>query len=224
MDLWPESVRGMGRPVLERTGCSSPSNSLQHLWVRFQGTEGDHPTRVMNIAVAIAGQMGLPQEELDRISLASRAHDIGKIEVPESILRKPGSLTEDEFSHIRRHPVKSERILASMIRDQNALAMVRHHHERYDGTGYPDSLQGYDIPLGARVLAVADAYDAMVSQRPYRSTLSDAQARGELQRERGSQFDPVVVDAFMSCDTAFLFNGWACVTVRKAGSRGSGTV
>jgi response regulator RpfG family c-di-GMP phosphodiesterase len=154
-----------------------------------------HSSRVTDIAVAISEQMRLPQEDIERIRLAGQTHDIGKIGVQEGILRRPGRLTDEEFAHVQRHPAKGERILTPIIEDREVLAMVRHHHEKYDGTGYPDGLKGEEIPLGARILAVADAYDAMTSERPYRSALRDEQARAEIRRGRGSQFDPAVVDA-----------------------------
>ncbi len=150
-----------------------------------------------DIAVAIAKVMGLPQELIDRVRLAGLLHDIGKIGVKESVLNKPSRLTEEEFRHVQEHSETGERILAPIADDEEILRLVRSHHERYDGTGYPDQIQGEQIPLGARILAVSDAYEAMTSERPYRKAMSDKVASGEIEHNKGTQFDPEVADAFL---------------------------
>ncbi len=164
-----------------------------------------HTHRVTEIAVAMAREKGLPEEEIARIRLAGQVHDIGKIGIPEEVLRKTGKLTDAEFDLIREHVVLSERILKPIIKDEEVLAMVRFHHERYDGRGYPDGLAGEDIPFGARLLAVADAYDAMTSNRPYRPAMTPEKARSQLLAGRGSQFDPEAVDILIEAEEKMSF-------------------
>ncbi len=156
-----------------------------------------HSQHVAEISVAIAGKLGMSQESIERIRLAGLIHDIGKIGVGESILNKPSRLTDSEFWHMKSHPEIGERILAPVVDDEEILRVVRHHHERYDGAGYPDGLSGEQIPVGARILAVADTYDAMTSERPYRKAMSAEAACAEIERCQGTQFDPEVVDAFL---------------------------
>ena len=157
-----------------------------------------HSQRVTETAVALARELNISQENIDKIRLVGLIHDIGKIGIRESILNKPGKLTDEEFQHIKSHPETGERILIPIIGDKEVLDMVRHHHERYGGRGYPDGLEAAQIPLGARILAVADTYDAMTSDRPYREAMSIEAACGEVERCRGSQFDPEIVDAFLN--------------------------
>ena len=156
-----------------------------------------HSQKVADISVAIAKELDLPQESIERIRLAGLVHDIGKIGVRETVLNKPGRLTDEEFRHVQYHPEIGEHILAPIADDEEILKLVRHHHERYDGTGYPDQLKGDQIPLCSRILAVSDAYEAMTSERPYRSKMSDEEAYEEIKRNRGIQFDPEVADAFL---------------------------
>jgi putative two-component system response regulator len=115
----------------------------------------------------------------------------------ESVLNKPGQLTEEEFQHIKYHSELAERILTPIVEDKEILRIVRHHHERYDGTGYPDGLSGDEIPLGSRILAVADSYDAMTSDRPYRRAMSVEMACAGVERGKHAQFDPEVAEAFL---------------------------
>ncbi|MFO8143226.1 MAG: response regulator [Dehalococcoidales bacterium] len=156
-----------------------------------------HSSRVAEVAVAIAGEMGLSREDIEKIRLAGQVHDIGKIGIKEWILNKPDRLTEDEFRNVKNHPELGEHILTPVIEDRDILLMVRHHHERHDGFGYPDGLSGEEIPTGARILAVSDTFDAMTSERPYRKAMSEEVACAEIEKNRGSQFDPEVVDAFL---------------------------
>jgi putative two-component system response regulator len=156
-----------------------------------------HSQRVSEISVAIARELGLLQEDVSKIELAGRVHDVGKIGVRESVLNKPGQLTDAEFQHIKCHPEAGERILAPIVEDREVLQIVRHHHERYDGAGYPDGLCGDEIPLGAKILAVADSYDAMISGRPYRGAMSVETACAEIEWGRNTQFDPEVAEAFL---------------------------
>jgi putative two-component system response regulator len=156
-----------------------------------------HSQRVAEISVAIATELGLPQQNIEKIRLAGLIHDIGKIGVRESVLNKPGRVNADEYQHILSHSDIGEHILTPIVEDEQILRAVRHHHERYDGTGYPDRLSGSQIPLGARILAVADTYDAIISGRPYREAQSIRAACDEILRHKGTQFDPEVVDAFL---------------------------
>lgn len=152
-----------------------------------------HSRRVAQISVAIANEMRLPRGSIEKIDLAALLHDIGKIGVSELILNKQGGLTDKEFKHVQNHPVIGERILAPIVNDYEILRLIRNHHERYDGTGYPDRLKNTQIPMGARILAVADAYDALTSERPYRAALSNEFAFAEIEHGKGIQFDPEVV-------------------------------
>jgi putative two-component system response regulator len=156
-----------------------------------------HSQRVTEISVAVAERLGLPKEDIEKIRLAGLVHDIGKIGVRESVLNKPTSLSDEEFEHVRLHSQTGERILKPIVDDEEILKTVRHHHERYDGNGYPDGLKGEEIPQLARIIAVADSFDAMTSERPYRKALSKEAACAEIERCRGSQFDPEVADAFL---------------------------
>jgi putative two-component system response regulator len=154
-----------------------------------------HSERVTDIAIKIARHLALTDSDIDKIRLAGLLHDIGKIGVREDILDKPGKLTDEEFEQVKTHSKVGEHILRPVIKDKDILDMVIHHHERYDGNGYPDGLADGEISLNASILAVADAYDAMTSGRPYRKALKIEEARAELARFREKQFHPVVVDA-----------------------------
>ena len=136
-------------------------------------------------------------QRLELIRLAGLFHDVGKIGVPDSILTKLGPLSEEEFAQIRRHSELGCQILSTMSFFQDIAGIIRGHHERWDGKGYPDGLAGTQIPLESRMIAVADAFDAMTSFRAYRQSLSLDQARAELIRNKGTQFDPQLVDEFL---------------------------
>ena len=155
---------------------------------------GSHSQRVADLAARTARRLGLPDEEVELTRLAGSLHDLGKLAIPEEILRKPGPLTEPERIVLERHPQIGFRMLESLGVDPVA-DWVLHHHERWDGSGYPDGLSGELIPLGARIIFVADAYDAMISERVYRRRVSPEEAIAELDRCAGTQFDPTVVAA-----------------------------
>jgi diguanylate cyclase (GGDEF)-like protein/putative nucleotidyltransferase with HDIG domain len=155
---------------------------------------GSHSQRVAELAARTARRLGLPDEEVELTRLAGSLHDLGKLAIPEEILRKPGPLTEPERIVLERHPQIGFRMLESLGVDPVA-DWVLHHHERWDGSGYPDGLSGELIPLGARIIFVADAYDAMISERVYRRRVSPEEAIAELDRCAGTQFDPNVVAA-----------------------------
>lgn len=154
-----------------------------------------HSERVSGIATELARSLGERPEEVGRVRLAGRLHDIGKIGVRESVLGKPASLTEEERRQVQEHPVVGARILAPLLEDEQIVVMVRGHHEWYGGGGYPDGLHGSAIPLGARMLAVADAFDALTSDRPYRGPLTAEAALEVIRRGAGEQWQPTLVEA-----------------------------
>ncbi len=170
---------------------------LTALDTRDTETEG-HSERVAGYTMLIAYQLGLPDEELPHIERGALLHDIGKIGVPDHILYKPGPLTPDEWEIMKQHPVIGYKMCMKVEMLRPAAPIVLHHHERWDGKGYPYGLSGEEIPLGARIFAIADTLDAMTSDRPYRKALSFAQAREEIERCAGSQFDPELVRVFLS--------------------------
>jgi diguanylate cyclase (GGDEF)-like protein len=157
---------------------------------------GSHSARVSEMAARIALRLGLDAEQIELIRLATRLHDLGKLSIPEEILRKPDALNDAERLVLERHPRIGFQMLESLGVDPIA-DWVLHHHERWDGNGYPDRLRGEEIPLGARIIFVADAYDAMTSDRVYRRRLTDEEAVSELVRCAGTQFDPSIVGAFI---------------------------
>ena len=157
-----------------------------------------HSHSIAEHAVAVGAHLGLDAEALRTVRYAAVFHDIGKIAVPEAILHKRGPLTPEEWAEIERHPVAGAQILAPVEFLAGVRVMVRHEHERWDGTGYPDRLKGEEIPLGSRIVLACDAYDAMTTDRPYRPAMTVEAARAELVRGAGSQFDPRVVDALIA--------------------------
>ncbi|MGQ0539126.1 MAG: HD-GYP domain-containing protein [Gemmatimonadaceae bacterium] len=176
-------------------GIQSLAEALE---VKDPYTHG-HSLRVSRYSVAIATQLGLTSDVIGEIEVGGRVHDIGKIGVRESVLNKPGTLTDEEYAHVMTHPVLGWRILQPLLRDMpRALNIVRSHHERFDGSGIPDGLSGSAIPIEARIITVADIFDAMTSERPYRAAVSAEATLQELERCAGSQLDPDVVQAFLT--------------------------
>lgn len=157
-----------------------------------------HSVRVSRFAVMIGKAIGLPDDHLKDLELAGILHDIGKIGVPESILWKPAKLTDEEREIMSKHPVKSAQIIGELKGLARTREYVLHHHEYMDGTGYPDRLKGEEIPIGARIILVSDAYDAMTTDRPYRKSIGHHAAVEELRKKKGTQFDPKLVDALIS--------------------------
>ena len=157
---------------------------------------GSHSSRVAGYVRATGLRMGLPDAQLDNVVMAALLHDIGKIGVPDHVLLKPGRLTEEEFGHIRKHPELGWMALKNIEDFKSISLMVLHHHERMDGAGYPGGLKGSAIPLGSRIIAVADSYDALTTNRPYRSARTKQQAVDELLRCVDTQFDARVLNAF----------------------------
>lgn len=164
---------------------------------RDKETKG-HSERVSTLAMELATELQLSTEDIELIRLAGLFHDIGKIGVPDSILLKNGPLLYDEFQIIKEHPAAGEKIMASFTPFQKILPIVRGHHEKYNGTGYPDGKAGAEICIGARVIAVADSFDAMMSNRTYRQGLGFERTMEELEKGKGTQWDPQIVDAFVS--------------------------
>jgi putative nucleotidyltransferase with HDIG domain len=155
-----------------------------------------HSQRVQEIAVSVARELGIEGRELDAISHAGLFHDIGKLGVPDAILTKPAKLTVQEYELMKHHPADGAKIVAKFGRLRDAVPLIRHHHERWDAQGYPDRLGANAIPLGAAIVGLADAWDAMTTDRPYHRALDPGEAEAELRRHRGTQFAPMVVDAF----------------------------
>lgn len=156
-----------------------------------------HSERVARYSVAVARHMKLPEQQIEALEYMAILHDTGKIGISDRVLNKPGKLEMEEFEAMKKHPLIGEKIIEDIKFLAESRKVVRHHHERWDGLGYPDGLKGEDIPLGARIIAVADAFDAMTSDRPYRRALPVEAAMRELKRCAGTQFDPKVVRAFL---------------------------
>jgi putative nucleotidyltransferase with HDIG domain len=164
---------------------------------RDSETEG-HSQRVVALALALGRTIGLGPQDLAALEVGALLHDIGKVGVSDAILRKPGPLSDLEWAEMRKHPEIGHRLTEEIPFLQPASPVVRHHHERWDGSGYPDRLRGEDIPLLARIFSVVDAFDAIVSDRPYRRGQSPGRAVAEIRRGAGTQFDPLVVEALVS--------------------------
>jgi HD-GYP domain-containing protein (c-di-GMP phosphodiesterase class II) len=157
-----------------------------------------HSERVSQIALAIGGKLGLDDKEMELLNYASILHDVGKIGVPEHILNKPARLTADEFAKIKEHPVKGCKILQPIKNLKECLPGILYHHERIDGRGYPEGIPGHQIPRAAKIIAVADAYDAMTTDRAYRKALKVEEAVEELVRVSGAQIDAKIAQVFVS--------------------------
>ncbi len=177
-------------------------NSLvRALEIRDPYTSG-HSRRVRHYSLLLADALGFEGRQRQCVGLAAKLHDLGKIGVPEAILNKPARLTDDEFAVVREHPILSERILAPVIRNSDVLGAIRGHHERMNGSGYPDGLAGDKIPLHARLLAIADCFDALTSARSYRRSLPFPVALDLLRDQAGEQYDPNFVRVFIDAITA----------------------
>ena len=158
---------------------------------------GGHSERVTLIALSIAQQLNLDEKQIQQIHWGALLHDVGKIGIPDNILRKPGKLTDEEWEIMRSHPQTGYEMLKGIPFLAPALDVVLHHHERYDGAGYPSGLTGLAIPLSARIFAIADSFDAMTNDRPYRKAFTRDEAIAEINRCINKQFDPIVVNAFL---------------------------
>jgi HD-GYP domain-containing protein (c-di-GMP phosphodiesterase class II) len=159
-------------------------------------TTGVHSSRMVEWALIMAKLMNLSEEEVRDVEIASVLHDIGKIGIPDEILKKPGKLTAEETALMRRHPEYGWSVMKTIPGCERASLLILHHHEMWDGKGYPAGLRGDDIPLGSRIVAVTDAFDAMTTDRPYRKGMSHAEALERLQASSATQFDQGVVSVF----------------------------
>ncbi len=168
----------------------------------------EHSERVTNMAIRLGKILNIPEGEMESLRFAGHLHDIGKVGIQDRILLKPGKLTPEEYEIIKKHPLIGAEIVGHITLLKDEVLIIKHHHERWDGHGYPYGLAGEEIPFLARILAVADAYDAMTSQRPYRPPLTHEEAVQEIKINSGSQFDPQVVDAFLKlCEKEISWKG-----------------
>ena len=156
-----------------------------------------HSSRVSAFSVLIGEKLGLSDEEINSLRLGGLFHDVGKFGIPTSIINKDSKLTDDEYSKMKTHTLIGTEILSSSAMFKNILPIVEHHHEKYDGNGYPSNLKGNDIPYLARIIAIADSFDAMTSKRTYNTPMSIEDVKAELKRCSGTQFDPSLVDVFL---------------------------
>lgn len=192
-----EGTLGRATRRQRRTFFAAVTSLARTLEARDPYTAG-HSLRVRDFALRLARRLGLARRDLQRLSLAAKLHDVGKVGLAEGILNKPGALTGEEWAQVREHPATGERILRPIIRSRAVLSAIRSHHERYDGGGYPDGLRGEAIPLLARIIAVADTFDALTSSRAYRAALSYEAALDILAGAAGTQFDPALVALFVT--------------------------
>jgi response regulator RpfG family c-di-GMP phosphodiesterase len=192
------------KEALEKASIDTLILLTNVLEARDRYTRG-HAVRVSSFACEIASRLGFSDQELEEIKYGAQLHDIGKIQVPDAVLLKEGRLTDDEYAVMKQHPVTSMKLVDHIAFFHSIKGLFLHHHERYDGRGYPDGIGGEDIEIGARIIAVADAFDAMTSNRPYRNAMSRDQAIQVLRSERGLQFDPLCVEAFLEYTSGGLF-------------------
>ena len=187
-------------PLEETPTLALPPDAIPALAVALAERDrytGEHSKAVIEMSAGVARYLGLRDAEIERIKSAALVHDIGKVAIPDEILKKPGPLTPAEWELMREHPVIGERILSVLPGMSGVARIVRHEHERWDGRGYPDGLSGEEIPLGSRIIFAADTYHAITSDRPYRAARSHGEAIQELTRCAGSQFDPTVTAALI---------------------------
>jgi len=170
---------------------------------------GVHSTRLAEWAIHVASELGLDDWALADMEVAALLHDIGKIGIPDAVLNKPARLTPEEYELMKKHPEYGWAVLRQVPGFEQASLLILHHHERYDGKGYPGGLKGEEIPIGSRIVAVIDAFDAMVSSRPYREGLPVEEAARRLTEASGSQFDPLVVNIFLPLAQAELSSVFA---------------
>ncbi len=156
-----------------------------------------HCGRTAAYALALARECGFPGEDMEALEFASFLHDVGKIGIKDAVLLKPGPLDPEEWDHMRQHPVKGYEITAQIDLLRPSMACIRNHHERWDGRGYPDGLLGEAIPIGARIVAIADAFDAMATDRPYKRAMSAAQCRAAFEKTAGAQYDPALIEIWI---------------------------
>lgn len=179
---------------------ASPLHVLEHLStiVDEQNDTAGHPFRVRDGALLLAALLDIPDLERAAIGMAAQFHDIGKLMTPRALLRKPGPLTAAEYMQVREHAVHGATLVRAVLNSKYVACLIRHHHERWAGSGYPDGLAGDSIPRGAQIIAVCDVWDALISDRPYRAAMSRAEAQAVMLAGRATQFDPFVLDAFLN--------------------------
>ena len=197
-------------PALDGADAGTRRDLLEKLSAALEARDAythGHSKRVTRHSERIARELGLPRELVAKVRIAAAVHDVGKIRTPRDVLTKPGRLDDSEFEIVKQHPVDGAEMVCD-LGDAEITAMVRHHHERLDGTGYPDRLAGDEIPLGARIIAVADTFDAMTSSRPYRAACRHKKALDVLAKEAGAQLDPAPVAAFMRYYSGKRSVGW----------------
>jgi putative nucleotidyltransferase with HDIG domain len=209
--LGPEGLEVEGQTLTSERRYEILHQLAGLLEARDSYTHG-HTRRVTRHAERIAREMGLSAEQVAKVRTAAALHDVGKVHTPRDVLTKPGRLTDDEFEIVKRHPVDGAEMV-TQVGDPEITAMVRHHHERLDGTGYPDGLSHEEIPLGARIISVADTFDAMTSSRPYRPACKHKKALDVLSKEAGSQLDPAPVAAFMRYYSGKRSIAWSAFAV-----------
>ena len=188
------SLRGYMR--LRRQAQETFERMTKSLMERDHYT-GAHSEDVSTLTQRIARELGLPEDEVERIGAAARVHDIGKVAIPDNILLKPGKLTDKEWETIKQHPVLSAELLQGLEIYDGSIEIIKHHHEHWDGSGYPDGLKGEQIPLGARIVAVADIYNALTTDRPYRPAYTKEDALEIIKGMSGKELDPHVVEVFL---------------------------
>jgi len=199
--LTKRSSLNMENKILYESVYSNTTDTFQSLitsiHLRDHYTKS-HSANVAHLAVKTAENLHCSDQEIESLKIAAMLHDVGKIAIPDNILLKNGRLTDEEYTVIKRHPIIGEDILKPVMLMDTERMIIRHHHERWDGGGYPDGLAGEEIPFLSRILSVADSFDAMISNRPYRGALTMDVAIDELYRNRNSQFDKEIVDPFIS--------------------------
>lgn len=174
--------------------------SIQTLRFAFEAKDKyfrGHSDRVSEYSLLVGKKLGLSDDDLEILKLGGLFHDIGKMGIPDNILLKPTKLTDDEYAQIKTHPLIGASILSNGTIFKDIIPVVKYHHEKYDGTGYPSKLKGADIPLSARIIAITDTFDAMISKRIYRDALSLDSVKEEFKKCKGTQFDPKLVDIFL---------------------------
>ena len=191
------SVLRLAAAMAEVAGAQGVIAALANAVEAKDAMTEHHCERLASLAHRLGQHVEVDPLELRAIVFGAMLHDIGKIGVRDAILTKPGPLDDGEWAEMRRHPLIGERICLPLARSSSFGPIIRHHHERWDGTGYPDGLRGEQIPLGARIVGIVDAFDAIVHARPYRPARTAEDAVAEMRRDRGRQFDPVLVDAFV---------------------------
>ncbi len=189
-------VRGISRT--ERRRFKATVEALCAALSARDGYTGEHSAETLELVNAVTGQLDLPVDAVETISDVALLHDIGKIGIPNEVLHEPGKLNDEQWEIMKQHPVIGERIVARIPGLEAVAKAIRHEHERWDGNGYPDGLKGDTIPLASRIVLVCDAFHAMTSDRPYREAMPVEDARAELVRNAGTQFDPVIVGALLS--------------------------